>query len=228
MELAFWICSSFLLLSVVIYFLSYIKYNFVVNSISGVLFVPLLTAIFILQLIKYLPDSFHMLTLGSLALIFYSISEIFLIFEKKKILSLLSRLSIYVSIGLWCYCYYSTFLIYNHSDFTFVFFLILLFICFSASLFFIDKKNISSILQTAILLTQSIFLLFSSFVTFFYEKSISSILLLIGSILILTNSALFIVNQKKRLHHEKLIHTFLSLFSQTAISFATILIFAGI
>ncbi len=228
MTLAFWICSSSLILSVILYFISYIKYNFVVNSIFGALVVPFITAIYIILLQDYIPDSLHLMILGFLALVFYSLSDAFLIFEDKKALYIMSRLSLFISLGLWSYSYHSSFLIYDVADSLIITFIVVFVLLSAGSLFFVEKKTLANLFQNALFLGLSVFILFSASVSLFYEKSVSSTLLFAGSIFILSDTALTIIDKKKRFKHRKFFHTFLSLLSQASISFATILIFAGI
>jgi hypothetical protein len=113
MTIANWILLSIIIINTGLIILSWIKNFSILQKICECIMLPLFGAMDILILKEYLPDSLHLMKVTIITLALVTISTVFLSFEKVKILRILGRILVVLSVVCWITLYRSVFFIYK-------------------------------------------------------------------------------------------------------------------
>ena len=98
MTIANWILLSIIIINTGLIILSWIKNSSILQKICECIMLPLFGAMDILILKEYLPDSLHLMKVTIITLALVTISTVFLSFEKVKILRILGRILVVLSV----------------------------------------------------------------------------------------------------------------------------------
>lgn len=182
MTITLWILSGSLFITVVLYTIGLIKNIPLMQKISSGFIIPMIEAVTLIMLARYLPDSFHILLVTVIALFLTSTAEILFLFNNISILQTLSKILFLLSQICWMDIYKSTFFINRIptwlSSISLVFYLLI--IC---GVCFITGKQKLSIIVTHIISMIIIFTVnYCTFITLCFESSLYSLLQFAGTL----------------------------------------------
>ena len=113
MTLTQWILLSLIIITIALLIIASIKKILPLKKVCDCLTLPLIGSFIILQLTKYLPDSYHIILTSIFAFSLVTISSAFLAFEKILILRLLGRIASLANILCWSIFYKAIFRIHS-------------------------------------------------------------------------------------------------------------------
>ena len=222
-----WILLGATLFSIILFIVfSLIKKAKIVQNISSILPLPLIFVLNFIFLKSFIPDSFHTITLSSIALIFISISYIMHVFFNNKAGKVIAGIIFVFSIIFWCLLYKSVFYIYHVPSLINIiaasayFILFLLFF-----IIFIKQQSFTFYLFTVLSACIISFLHYSTIIYLCYNPVNFNIIKAVGTTLLLGYFILSILtNYKFEIKQHKLICFFLLFTSQVLIAFSNLMV----
>ena len=197
MTIANWILLSIIIINTGLIILSWIKNFSILQKICECIMLPLFGAMDILILKEYLPDSLHLMKVTIITLALVTISTVFLSFEKVKILRILGRILVVLSVVCWITLYRSVFFIYKVPLWLT---LLMGFIYLAGTITAIilsGKQEIRFYALFALSFALSAYLHFCSLIFLCFEKSENGIMLFAGTSVFMCLTAFHFINQAK-------------------------------
>lgn len=132
---------SLLGICILLYVLSFIKNWKLITGITSIFFIPLTCIPIILALNSYLPDSYRLRLLSILAIVFISISELFIYFSFTKATTVAGEFFYIISFLIWIRLYKTTYYVFNISTFSLIIEGIILLILILSLFIYLGKQK---------------------------------------------------------------------------------------
>ncbi|MCR5188892.1 MAG: hypothetical protein K6C97_08150 [Treponema sp.] len=220
-----WVFLSLSIIAIAIYILSSIKRWEIIKKLSATFMLPFIAALSISFLYNELPDSRHTILTTIVTMALATITEILFIYEHKKILQVLFRLTFLVTLLGWMELYKATFYIYSFSRWL----SIPASIIYGAGSIYIlvktGKQKLYEYLMFLAALVIGVVLHFSSLIRLCYDFNLPSSLLFLGTSMTLAHIIFYILDYSKyHFKYSKTINLIMITTAQTLITFSNVIL----
>lgn len=224
MTIAQWILLSLIIITIALLITATIKKLLPLKKVCDCLTLPLIGSFIILQLTKYLPDSYHIILTSIFAFSLVTISSAFLAFEKILILRICGRIASIASILCWSMFYKAIFRIHSVPAWLIILALVFYSAAIIVSCIFAGKENFRNYALFILSFLLAAYLHFCSLIFLCWERTGSSVMLFAGTTLLAGLVAFHFINHTKlKLKHAGGIRYILLVVSQTLIACSNIL-----
>lgn len=225
MTVSNWIFLSLSLIIITLYILSSIKKWETVIKISAALLMPFIAILSISFLFNELPDSHHTILCTVATMTLASLAEVLFLFEHKRFLRALFRITFLISLLGWMELYKSTFYIYTFSRWISIPSSII-YVCGTIYVLIIcGKQKIYEYLMFITALALGVILNFNSIIRLCYNFSLSSCLLFLGTCTSLAHIIFYILDYSKyHFKYGKKINMIMFTSAQTLITFSNVIL----
>lgn len=176
-----WIFLSIFGISTVLFIIGYALKNIIIERIASFSIFPAIGCLATSFLIKYYPDALHINILSIAAFSTIAIAEVFLSFDKKKILFSTGVVFLLLNTSCWLTLFGTIIFFYHIPQFLTVISIIVYLSIFLICLIFIRKQKLLSITFAFITYTTAVIMHYCGFITLIYEKNLYSSLLFTGA-----------------------------------------------
>ena len=188
MNIYTWVFTGLLVVTLVLYIVAQARRFFVLEKIVRCLFIPFIMGIIASLLTEYLPDSYHILLLFTIALSADSLALICTVGDKKKVFKFFSIFLFLFSCAIWTNLLFSVYRIFKIKEFVYIIIGAVYFAGFVTVCFFIKKQPASKYVAAFFQYFICAFLSLTAFVSIFYERRVFDILMFIGTLCIMCRS----------------------------------------
>lgn len=224
MTLIQWILLSLIIITIALLIIASIKKILPLKKVCDCLTLPLIGSFIILQLTKYLPDSYHIILTSIFAFSLVTISSAFLAFEKILILRLLGRIASLANILCWSIFYKAIFRIHSVPGWLYILMAIFYAAAIIVSCIFAGKESFKNYMLFILSFLLAAYLHFCSLIFLCWERNGSSIMLFGGASLLAVLVAFHFINHAKlKMKHAGVVRFILLVASQTLIACSNIL-----
>lgn len=225
-----WILIGLFVIALGLFITSYIIKNETLKKITSIFLLPLLIANPLIILFDFLPNSFHCIQFSIIALVFFWIFQILMIFNSKMIISIFSKLSFLFGILTLDYYYRTVFFIYKVPAWLTILSSILLAgIILATAILSVPKPSVNSLkirFFSIILHAATAILVFCSFISFINTKTAGSAILFAGALILFGNVIFYLIDGARlKLKFAKEIRQSAILISLFAVCLSNLMIF---
>lgn len=219
-----WIFVSLYAIFVILFIIGYVLKNTIIERIATFALLPAAGILVNSFLIKYLPDSFHIMLVSTISFLTLSGSIIFFEFDKKRIFYITAMILFFASCGSWFYIFVTIYFLYHIPQALTTISIITYIALFIASMIFIGKQKLYVYLFSLISVGIISTLHYCSFVTLCFEQNLYSVLLFAGASINLIFTFYIILDRYKyNFKHSELSKNILIILAQVFISTSSIL-----
>lgn len=192
------IISALLILNIIGYVIANIKNIKYVEKLTYILLIPLIGLFVIINLIRYQPDSNHIIKLTAFATILISAAEVFISFKEKRFFKYIGDILFVLSLFPWITLYKSTFYIYKINFASLFISLICYIVIFGVLVILIGKQQKPALY--AIIGLPLIFIDYINYcalVSLFIGKDAYALILYLGSGLLIYTYCFYVIQNIK-------------------------------
>lgn len=197
MTITLWILSGYFITTTLLYIISLIKNIPLMRKISSGFMIPTIETAAIILLLRFLPDSFHIMIITAITLCLASISEILFLFTDIKVLSVLSRIIFFISQIFLLDIYKSTFFINRIPTWLCILSAVFYLLILTGVLLFAGKQKILKHCLFIIEMIISFFINYCTFITLCFERNLHSALQFSGTLTVCALVIYYILNNTR-------------------------------
>jgi len=192
-----WTFSALLALNLILYIIGLVQRLNVMEKIARSFFIPFASGILLSTMTAYLPDSYHILLVFSIAAAFYTLSLLCTIGDKKAFFKHAEIFFFTAASVFWSSLLFSVYRIHKVHQLVFIVIGIVYLAGFITICIFIKKQKFTSYLSAILQYAINSFLSITTFISLIYEKRLFGLFIFIGSLCAMFYSV-FQIFQKTR------------------------------